>query len=329
MSQPTLSQVHVNVPLSNLSIAYAQDENEFAADKVFPIVPVPHKSDIYYVIPRDAFMRNDVKERAAGAESEGTGFNVDASNSFLCKVYALHQDIPEQVDKNADYVLQLDMAATRLITSQHLINRETKFINAYFQNGVWTGGVGGGDLAGVAAAPTSGQFLQWDQGGSTPITDIRNAALTIKSRTGQKPNVLVLGPYTFEALLNHPTIVDRIKYTQLGIVDMDLLAKVLGMGKVVVPGGVQNTAPEGLPGVFNFIYGKGALLAYAAPAPGIMVPSAGYIFSWAGYLNGGATMAISRWWDQNKKSFRIEGETSFDIKVVGTDLGVYFGNAIS
>ena len=317
------------MPLTNLSIAYMQDQSNFAADSVFPVVPVPHKSDIYYVIPRDAFFRNDVKERAPGTESEGTGFNVDSTNTFNARVYALHQDIPEQVDKNADYVLQLDMAATKLVTGQHLINRETKFVNSFFQAGVWTGGPTGADLTGVGSAPSTAQFLQWDQAGSTPITDIRNAALGVAQRTGMRPNVLVLGPYTFEVLINHPTIVDRIKYTQLGIVDMDLLAKVLGVAKVVVPGGVQNTAAEGLPGVYSFIYGYGALLAYAAPAPGIMVPSAGYIFSWEGYLNGTATVAVTRWWEQRLKSWRVEAEMAFDIKTTGTDLAVYFASAVT
>src|ERR1017187_6613169 len=50
MPQPTLQDVHVNRPLTNISVAYLQEAAgvEFVADKAFPAVPVENKSDLYY-----------------------------------------------------------------------------------------------------------------------------------------------------------------------------------------------------------------------------------------------------------------------------------------
>ena len=36
MPQPTISDVHVNIPLTNLSLLPRQEDMEFVADRVFP-----------------------------------------------------------------------------------------------------------------------------------------------------------------------------------------------------------------------------------------------------------------------------------------------------
>jgi hypothetical protein len=41
----TPSQVHIDAPLTNLTTAYVQSQDNFIADKVFPIVGVEKQSD--------------------------------------------------------------------------------------------------------------------------------------------------------------------------------------------------------------------------------------------------------------------------------------------
>jgi hypothetical protein len=47
MPNPTQADLHVNVPLTNVSIAYIQKADAFIATKVFPKVPVSKQSDLY------------------------------------------------------------------------------------------------------------------------------------------------------------------------------------------------------------------------------------------------------------------------------------------
>ena len=47
MAMPTLHDVHIDGPLSNVSIAY-KNEN-YIADQVFPALAVAKKSDKYFV----------------------------------------------------------------------------------------------------------------------------------------------------------------------------------------------------------------------------------------------------------------------------------------
>lgn len=324
MAQPGLSQVHVVTALTQISIAYMQDQNNFIADKVFPIVPVLKQSDKYFSYTRDAFFRSDAEERADATETPGTGYNLDSSQFYNARVYGIHDDVSDAVRANSDSVLNPDMDATELVTQQLLIKRENTWITNYFGAGIWTT-----NLTGVAGTPSTNQFKQWDQAGSTPIEDVRTQALAIAALTGFKPNKLVLGPYVANQLINNPEIVDRIKYTQLGFVDYALLAQAFGVDEVLVPMATQNTATEGASLAMSFMYGKGALLVYANPTPGLRKPSGGYIFGWLTYLNATASIAISRFRMQHLKADRIEGEMAFDMKQTGADLGVYFASAVS
>ena len=54
MPQPTQNQVHVDAILTNISVAYMQKQENFIANKVFPIVPVDKQSDKYF-----SYTKND------------------------------------------------------------------------------------------------------------------------------------------------------------------------------------------------------------------------------------------------------------------------------
>ena len=98
---PSPSDVHINRPLTNISVALMQDPNAFVADRAFPFIGVPRKSDDFWIIPRGAFNRDEMKERAPGTESAGSGYEVDSA-SYVCKVWALHKNIDDQTRANYD-----------------------------------------------------------------------------------------------------------------------------------------------------------------------------------------------------------------------------------
>ena len=68
MPQPTQSAVHVNRPLTMLSVAYAQAQSAFIADKVFPVVPVDKQSDLYYVYTKNDWFRDEAQVRPPATE---------------------------------------------------------------------------------------------------------------------------------------------------------------------------------------------------------------------------------------------------------------------
>ena len=206
MALPTAGDVHVNRPLTNISIAYIQEADQFIADRVFPNVPVSKQSDRYFQYLKEDWFRVEARERAPGTESAGSGWRIDNTPTYFAPVIAVHKDVDDQIRANSDSPIDMDRDATLWVTTQLLLKREKRWAESYFQSGVWNT-----DLAGVNAAPAAGQFLQWDQANSTPIEDITEAAVDIAEKTGYRPNALVLSPFVYNALRNHADVLDRIK----------------------------------------------------------------------------------------------------------------------
>jgi len=328
-SQPTPGDVHVNTPLTNISIAYMQDQSGFIADRVFPNIPVGKQSDLFYQYDRGFFNRDEMKKRAPNTESAGGGYELDTGNYFA-DVWAFHHDIPDQRRGNSDTPLAPDREATNLVSQKAMIRREKLFVTNFFTASTWTQ-----DFTGVSSGPTGDQFLQWNDAASTPIEDIRAGMTRMLERTGIMPNKLVLGYQVHTALLDHPDIIDRIKYGQTSGVAREraanaALAEILELGEVLVSRAIENTAAEGATNSHSFIAGKQALLTHAASSPGLMTPTGGYTFSWNGYLGAGnAGQRIKRFRMEALASDRVEIEMAFDQKLVAADLGSFFATAVA
>lgn len=330
MSQPTVSDVHVNAMLTTLSVAYRQDQSRFVADRVFPVVSVNKQSDRYFVYNRGDFNRDDMQLRAPGTESAGSGYTLDNTPSYFCDEWALHKDVPDQVIANADAVINPMRDAAEFLTLKALIRREKAFAAKYFAGSIWTS-----DFDGVASANSwaGGSVLQWNDANSTPIEDIRKASTTVLERTGFMPNLLVLGKAVYDALIDHPDLVDRIKYGQTpgspAIVNRQALAALFEVDRVEIMSAIENTANENATASHSFIGGKKALLVYAAPNPGIMTPSGGYTFEWSGMYGAMAGQRINSFRMDHLKSTRVEIETCFDQKLVSADLGFFIDTAVA
>src|SRR5208282_1783572 len=145
MPQPTRSDVHVNKPLTEISIAYIQRAQDFIADKVFPIVPVLKQSDRYFSYTKDYWFRTAAAKRAPASESAGSGFLINNTPNYFADVWAVHQDIDDQTRTNADQPIDLDRDATLFVTQNLLLRREIQFVNNYMAIDIWTGGPGGVD----------------------------------------------------------------------------------------------------------------------------------------------------------------------------------------
>lgn len=323
---PTKSQAHIDRALTNMSVAYMQDESAFIADKVFPRIPVKKQSDVYFIYNKGDFFRDEAKVRAAAAESVGGEYGVEASDPYYCKVWAFHKDVTEQERANTDEPLMCDQDATDFVTQKMLIKREVDWATKFFTTGKW-----GTEIDGVDATPGDGEALKFGLDGSDPISVVTNQIVEMASKTGFRPNTLVLSPYVFYALKNHPDVLDRIKYTQKGIVTADLLATLFEVDKVFIPWGVVNTANQGATDAIGFIMGKHALLCYVNPRPAIKKPSAGYLFTWTGLEGSGAygNRIVRLPMDiLGLGTERIEGEVAFDSKVIASDLGVFFKDIV-
>jgi hypothetical protein len=323
---PTQSDLHVNVPLTNVSVAYLQSASTYIADKVFPKVPVKKQSDLYWKYSKSDWRRTDVKKRAPSTETPGIGWNFD-TDQYFCHVYGVHKDIDDQVRANADSNFNLERDSTEFVTNQMLLKRDLDWNAAFFKTGVWETEYEGGT-----------DFDKWDEAGSDPIGDVAEAVLEFRRETGMAPNVMVLGAHVMKALKQHPDIIDRIKYTQRGIVTEDLIATLFDVDQLYTSYATQATGPhipsareQDAASTYDFITpSKGVLLLSTPKSPSLMTPAAGYTFTWSGYMGGNAQgIRIKRFRQEAIASDRIEAEMTYDQKVVCKDMGQFWDAVVA
>ena len=324
----TPSAVHVDQPLTNLTLAYAQSQENFIADKVFPTVGVSKQSDKYYIYDRANMNRTgDVEKLAPRTEVNRIGMTLSTS-SYFADVYGLGMDFDEQTLANEDAMLDIRSAGAETLAMRLMIHREEQFATNFFSTGVW-----GTDntLSGTS---------QWsDYTNSTPIQDVTAARRVVQLASGGfKPNTMVVGKEVRDKLINHPDILARLNggatVTNTALITDAKLAEIFEVENFYVMEAVKNSSVEGVAESNAFIGGKNALLAYTPSTAGLMSPAAGLTFAWnnlEGVNNLGITVesfsddALKR----QQIAEMIQVKMSYDMKVVGADLGYLFAAAVA
>ena len=308
----TTSEVHVDQALTNISLAYAQETNTFIADRVFNKGSVDKLSNKYHVFTKSDYLRGVAELRAPGSPTAGANFTL-SQDTYSCDQFGVHMDVDDLVAKNSDEGVNILTSAAQYVTEKLLQKRDQEFAAAAFTTSTWTGSTTGGDI-------TPGTL--WSASGGTPIKDIQEQQDAVYSKTGRKPNVLVLGRDVYTVLRDSEDILDRVKFTERGIITTDLLASLFDVDEVMVAGSIVNSANEGATASYSYIFDPDdALLVYRPPNPGLMTPAGGYMFEFENLRTLRYRM------DQNH-SERIEAVSTFDFKVTGADLGVFFNECV-
>jgi len=318
--QPNKSQVHIDRPLTDFTLAAMQKSSDFVASAIIPSLPVSKQSDRYFKYNSGDFARDSAKLRAAGTESVGTGFNL-STDAYHCDKYALHVDFDYDTLANADEPLQLEQAAAEQLALAMLIRREAIFANAAWRHDVWSSGL------------TANATNQWSSYlSSDPIAMIDTAKRDVRRKIFVEPNVLILGEDAFLALKEHPDLVGRVAYTSSEILGEAAIARLLGVDKIFVAKSLVNTTSEGKADVLSpQLNAKNALLAYIPSRVGLMNTSGIVSFDWTGaaHLPRPKGVVTRRFEMEHTLSRRIETEMTTDIKVTTPEAGYFFNQIVA
>jgi hypothetical protein len=322
----TPSAVHIDQPLSNLTLAYVQEQTNFVADKVFPVVGVQRQSDKYYIYDRANMNRSgDVKKLAPRTEVNRIGMAI-SNSAYYADVYGIGMDFDEQTIANEDAMLEIRAAGAQTLINRVLIEREEQFASSFFSAGVWTTDVTPANL--------------WsDYTNSTPISDVTAGRRTMQLKSGGfKPNTMVIGKEVRDVLINHPDILARLNggatVTNTALITDAKLAEIFEVENLYVMEAVKNGAVEGLVEANAFIGGKNALLVHTPRASGLMTPAAGLTFAWNNIPNvNNLGITVESFSDDALKrqqvAEHIQVKMAYDMKVVGADLGYFFEDVIA
>jgi hypothetical protein len=275
MAQPDVRSQIVQGPLRDVSIQYKN--KNYVADRVFPIIencPPLAKVATY---GKGAFFRDEADVRGPGGQAKRGGYPTGWV-TIAPTEYAFAKEVTDE-DRDVSALafappLKPDQDALEFCSDKIDMSRERRTAATILAQ-TWIDGTSGGtDAAGAWAAGGSNTFL----------ANIMTGIQAIKGASGFTPNRLLLDLKTFLSLKQEATILDKIKYTQRGVLTADLLAALLELEEVIVGDAIYSTAKEKKDGtdftaaqIWEKNAGKGmGFLYYAPPAPGLKTPSAGY-----------------------------------------------------
>ncbi len=328
MPQPTQSDVHVDVPLTNMSVAYQQDLAVFQADNLAPITPSDKQTNKYFKFTKDYWFRDALAIRGPGAAAPRLGYGV-STGAYAIDVWAGAKSIDDQVRSNEDSPLNSDRNAMQFVTRLERIRREKAFAAACLATSKWDTDITGNTSASVFDT----SIAQFDDSDSHPLLDIAHYRTYIQLRTGMIPNVLVLGQQAWDALKNHADLLDRItggsNNGNPAMVTRQLVASIMELEEVVVMSAVENTAAQNATFSGSYIAGKHGLLMYRDKNAGLEAVTAVKTFTWQQYAGNANGTRILKFRDENTHSDVVEIESAFVHKIVASDCGVFFNGLVA
>jgi len=301
--------VVVDPALSNVSIKYTNDT--FIADILFPMVKTAKQTGKYYIYDKSN-LRVDQTTRAAGSGANEIDFGVAPTGTFSCDDHALKGFVSDEVQDQADAALNPLIDETETITEKLLLDRETNAATI-MQN-----------TATLTQNTTLSGTSQWsDYQNSDPVGDVRTARTTVHSATFKKPNTLVLGKQTMDILCEHPQILERIKYSQLGVVTPELLARLFQVEKVIVGEAGSLSSKEGQTDALAYIWGKHAWVVYISPRVSLKMLTFGVTFTYSQRI-------AKRWRDEDREGTYVRiGSDNYVQAVIAAAAAYFIKNAVA
>ena len=333
-----------NVALSQYAKEFADDSVPLVGDLIFPKVPVERQSFPYVIWNRDNLRIPGSTLRAPGGQPSTIRRSYSTS-SYFCRSHALETSIPFE---DESYGLGLGFSTKQHATTD-LIGRirrareaeiATMALNTTnFPNGVTLSG-----------------GSQWDSYITTPADDVESnvtshpivavesyKAILRQAAIQDTEMVLILSDPVAQALVNHPDIIERFKFTNSGgNISLSQLASAFGLkdGAVVRASALEINQDN----VASWIWGYSAFLGFSKSSPDRNDVSCGKTFVWAGGKGpggGGVDMpgppgtidgyGVLEWIDAHlsKKAYWQSVDWYYGIQVTAQETGIPILNAVS
>ena len=294
MASPTVGDVHVSKPLTNLAIHY--QIAEMVADRVFPKVKVEKEFDKYYTFKNYEELIQYHTLRAAGDPANEMDFT-PATETYECEEHALKMPLPKRVIAVADAPTQIEKNTVKKITNALLVGYEYR-VAALAQATAQVGT----NFAVTTAWNTAA-------GAGTVESDVQLAKRYVAQACGVYPNAILMSRAVADSVLNWLKInafTEFDKWVQIG----ELPPKLWNL-ETIIGEGVYNTQPKGVTASLSAIWSDYVTVFYKSTAPSLDNLSFGYTM-----VN--QDFKVKSWWDDARASTYYECGHIVDEKVTAS-----------
>lgn len=307
--------VYQDPALTQISQMYKNDDDSFIAEKLFPVIPVDTPTGVYWEYGREFIKKPISTLRTGRGSTPEASYSRSKKNFGPLAEHDLKDFITWEERKTQQNPLDADTDAVIFLNQQMDIEKEVALATKL------------SDTAQITLNTTLTGGNQWsDYANSNPFTDI-TTGITTQMKNGLKPpNTIFMGWEVWAQLMNHPDLLDRVKFNQLGVLTTELLRGMFadkGITQILIGKSVYDTAAEGIAASNGFAWGKNFWLGYVNQTPSLRQVNGGYTL----VLKDGRF--VDRWTDQDEKLDWIRNNDFYEQKLVGVEAFYLIKNAVA
>lgn len=320
MTQPTLSAVRLIDPvLTQLAVSYR--DNRFYWDTLAPVVRSEQRTGQYTIYDKEYwFARPEGGDRGPLAPYTRLGWGV-SSASYECHEIGWEEQLSQVVaaaSQLPEALLQTNIAHLANMIQLELEHRvaEASFNAATSVFGTNTANLGNSD--------------KWDVATSDPVGKVKEVSRSIHQATGASVHTMVINPQTWDELSEHPTLINKFKYTSTSILGTSEVAQALGVPRIVVADTLRVNATLGSPAdsvtapATTYLYGKRAMFL-ASGNGGQVNPFSTFMWD----ERGNIPWAVDSYEEPQTRSSVQRVFTHLDVKLVSQAHTYLLGTVIS
>lgn len=258
---------YLDPALTNVANAYVNDQEDFIAEKLFPVVPVKKKT---FKIPE--FGKENLElpgsiVRTGLSKAKSVAMSRSYKDAAPLQELALSGFVTRDDYEMSDEPFEPESDTTEFVMEQMALSMEKALADKLTNVSVVTNNR---TLSGTS---------QWsDYENSDPIGDIKKA---VTSKAFIKFNTIAMSRETYLTLISHPQILDRLKWTKGGAVSMEQLLQLFGpfgIKNIFIGQAQANLNPEGTAEDIQNIWGRDVLVGYVTDKPARKTINGGYTF---------------------------------------------------
>ncbi|MCK9193867.1 MAG: major capsid protein [Nevskia sp.] len=284
MPQLTPAQARVVDPVLT-TYAQGYSDPEFVGFYLFPSVPVNAAGGQIIEFGKESFRQYNTQRAPGGSIKRAqTGY---LGRPFSLQNHAFAGTVPLENLRDAKQIPGVDLGKRAIRSALSVVQRSLEIQQA-------------ATALNAAAYDTNHKVAltgtgKWSDPTAKPITQISTYREAVRASSGRYPNVATFSAVAWQAFINNPEVIDRIKYTQTGIITEQLAAVLLQVEKVVVGKSIYADSND----AFVDIWGNNCVLAYTAlGSKDAEEPSYGYTYTLQGH-----PAVTQPWWDNDTGSW--------------------------
>ncbi len=316
MPVPTGATTVTRPDINEALYEYALDQN-YIGLKLFPEFETLKDAGGFPVIPTEALLKLPNDLRRPPRAHYGRGHWEFERDTFECVEFGWEELVDQVEARMYAHYFDAEVVSGEICADTVLRAQEKRILDQCQNTAVFTA--------------TFAVANEWnDTANATPIVDVKRGVRTIYEATGVKPDTLVIGFRTFQALGSCAEIVDRIKYmhgvVERGNLTLAMFANAFEVRQVLVADVPYDSAAEGQAASIAQLWDvEYAFLGKVTQKPqNLKDPCIGRTFRWV--ADSPSNPMFESYWEDQTRADVIRARHFVDEEVVMAACGLILTN---